>query len=599
MLRCFVILLAVMLPAYPSSAGWHFLKDGRVGQGDLAGDPVRVTFADGSTAAVPREQIDESLADVELEARVDQIIRGLSNNKPFNDAIPVLSRLSWSATPRLLHHVRTGDVITAPLAMACLQFCWTQEARQPVLEKLDSRNTTERDLAMRVLRVGESPEDLAKLLKPYTNSRYLDVAATAFGAVEAIEPDPDRLLGLIADQRRWRGLAPALTRYHDPQLIPHTQKMSLNVELMPIAYVALIHQNDDSTLTLKRMAQTVGSTVPLRRELAAEHLMWHGTTNELEALRAALAKDDDVYARASIEAAIEAIERRQRTWGDRKPAPPRRPGRGDDAPPRIDDPAEAYRQALALLEGDDAVTHYEQAMRVYRTAERFEPVLRYHKEVADRSDKADDPQAARANARLELQAKLLAIPFRSATHGQPADERQPPVAHSLIAPVRDFFEERRPNFGKLVEKTASAFFNTVHVGIDVASEREHLTVVSIGDGVVRSVGTVRSWGGIVIVEHALPDGSRFCSLYGHLSPFTCVAPGQVVKQGQKLGAIGRTGTWENGGYLAHLHFGIHLGPYAPPNTRPDWIAGYLAPDRFAADHGWIDPRNFIARHVKR
>ena len=139
----------------------------------------------------------------------------------------------------------------------------------------------------------------------------------------------------------------------------------------------------------------------------------------------------------------------------------------------------------------------------------------------------------------------------------------------------------------------------------------------------------------VVVEHLLPGGERFCSLYAHLSPFVCVAPGDVVAKGQKIGAIGRSFSWENGGYIAHLHFAIHegafwqtykpatmhevrwegvtyrgkvlqsdfdetwlevftrKGPYAvrKPTT---WICGYVTKQTWdEGKHGWIDPQKFL------
>jgi murein DD-endopeptidase MepM/ murein hydrolase activator NlpD len=85
--------------------------------------------------------------------------------------------------------------------------------------------------------------------------------------------------------------------------------------------------------------------------------------------------------------------------------------------------------------------------------------------------------------------------------------------------------------------------------------------VAIGNGLVREVRCAPTWGFMLVIEHVLPDGQRFCSLYAHLSPFVCVAPGDSVTKGRKIGSIGRGYTWENGGYVAHLHFGIHKGPF--------------------------------------
>src|SRR4029077_9112778 len=83
-------------------------------------------------------------------------------------------------------------------------------------------------------------------------------------------------------------------------------------------------------------------------------------------------------------------------------------------------------------------------------------------------------------------------------------------------------------------------------------------------------------------------GKPFCSLYGHLSPMIHVRPGDVVEAGQQLGAIGRGFSVDNGGYFAHLHFGIHRGRYA---TETRWVCGYVSPQAFASGaHTWLDPQ---------
>jgi hypothetical protein len=93
-----------------------------------------------------------------------------------------------------------------------------------------------------------------------------------------------------------------------------------------------------------------------------------------------------------------------------------------------------------------------------------------------------------------------------------------------------------------------------HVGDDAAWQQDHETVVAIGPGIVRSVDLgQKPWGGLVVIEHASAAGGRFCSLYGHLGPLVSVQPGQIVRQGGKVGAVVPSYSHANGGYLAHLH----------------------------------------------
>lgn len=48
-----------------------------------------------------------------------------------------------------------------------------------------------------------------------------------------------------------------------------------------------------------------------------------------------------------------------------------------------------------------------------------------------------------------------------------------------------------------------------------------------------------------------------------------------------------------GGYVSHLHFGIHRTGFSG-----NWITGYLSPQQFEDDHSWIDPQPFIRERMK-
>jgi hypothetical protein len=63
----------------------------------------------------------------------------------------------------------------------------------------------------------------------------------------------------------------------------------------------------------------------------------------------------------------------------------------------------------------------------------------------------------------------------------------------------------------------------------------------------------------VLLEHALPDGSKVLSLYAHLKKETTapVSVGTTVERGAKLGRIGASGTDK-----AHLHFQFQSVPSA-------------------------------------
>ncbi|CAK7017515.1 Murein DD-endopeptidase MepM [Saezia sanguinis] len=83
-----------------------------------------------------------------------------------------------------------------------------------------------------------------------------------------------------------------------------------------------------------------------------------------------------------------------------------------------------------------------------------------------------------------------------------------------------------------------------HKGIDYAAPTG-TTVRTVGDGRIEFAGVQRGYGNVVIVSH---DKTR-STLYAHMSRID-VTKGQLVQQGDPIGAVGQTG-WATG---PHLHF---------------------------------------------
>jgi murein DD-endopeptidase MepM/ murein hydrolase activator NlpD len=77
-------------------------------------------------------------------------------------------------------------------------------------------------------------------------------------------------------------------------------------------------------------------------------------------------------------------------------------------------------------------------------------------------------------------------------------------------------------------------------------------------------GAGGDWGFLVAIEHRLEDGRYLTSTYGHLAFDILVKPGDVVKAGQRIGTLGLSTSVENGGYGAHIHFGLGDGPFRRP-----------------------------------
>jgi len=104
-----------------------------------------------------------------------------------------------------------------------------------------------------------------------------------------------------------------------------------------------------------------------------------------------------------------------------------------------------------------------------------------------------------------------------------------------------------------------------HAGEDMAWFREGCSVYAIGNGIVRMIqGAGGNWGFLALIEHRLANGDYACSLYGHLAWDLLVKPGDVIRKGQKIGTVGLSCSVENGGYGAHLHFGIADNPFRKP-----------------------------------
>ena len=99
--------------------------------------------------------------------------------------------------------------------------------------------------------------------------------------------------------------------------------------------------------------------------------------------------------------------------------------------------------------------------------------------------------------------------------------------------------------------------------------------------VVKNLPTHLDYGGMVILQHAIPSGEHFYSLYGHLNPDVCntLQVGQKIAAGQIFSTLGTTE--QNGGWAPHLHLqlamsldGLESGwpGVADPDELPFWNA---------------------------
>lgn len=110
--------------------------------------------------------------------------------------------------------------------------------------------------------------------------------------------------------------------------------------------------------------------------------------------------------------------------------------------------------------------------------------------------------------------------------------------------------------------------NTIraHKGVDYAAPIG-TPVKATGDGKILFKGPNGGYGKTVVIQH----GSRYSTLYAHLSKFARINRGQRVSQGQVIGYVGATGLATG----PHLHYefrlnGIHRNPLTVklPNAAP-------------------------------
>jgi murein DD-endopeptidase MepM/ murein hydrolase activator NlpD len=107
--------------------------------------------------------------------------------------------------------------------------------------------------------------------------------------------------------------------------------------------------------------------------------------------------------------------------------------------------------------------------------------------------------------------------------------------------------------------------NRQHHGVDFTAPIG-TPIYAVSDGTVREAGTFNGWGRTVVIEHELPNGEKFVSLYAHLSRFEKnLRNGSIVKRSQLIAHSGNTGASTG----PHLHLEIRtLTEGIHPLSRP-------------------------------
>lgn len=139
--------------------------------------------------------------------------------------------------------------------------------------------------------------------------------------------------------------------------------------------------------------------------------------------------------------------------------------------------------------------------------------------------------------------------------------------------LRKAFLRTPVNFTRISSKFTTSRFHPVlhrfrsHKGVDYAAPTG-TPVRASGDGKIVFRGRKGGYGNAIIIQH----GSRYTTLYGHLSKFNShLSTGSKVKQGQVIAYVGSTGLASG----PHLHYefridGVHRNPLTVkiPSSNP-------------------------------
>lgn len=125
-----------------------------------------------------------------------------------------------------------------------------------------------------------------------------------------------------------------------------------------------------------------------------------------------------------------------------------------------------------------------------------------------------------------------------------------PTANGFIRPASGTFTS---GFGHRKNPTGSGY--QLHAGIDIANGTGTPILAAASGKVIVSNYNNGGYGNLIVIRHNV-NGQTIDTLYGHMSARN-VNVGDIVSQGQQIGAMGSTGDSTG----SHLHFEIHPGGY--------------------------------------
>ncbi len=448
------------------------------------------------------------------------------------------------------------------MSLYLLQFVWSPDAIPPLTALLRSDSSQEARLLAFSALDKNAKETLNSIMPSLVNDQNPEIAGIALEQLEMQKPDLERIISAIARPEIWKSLELHLPRYYTGELTSKTLTMlkaGKTTNEKSTAIASLISQNANTEEIRKYVSGLMKSYDPAIRELSAEYLSWHGTETELPPLDESIKNEQDIYALGSMKAAQDSIRKRYSI------------------------------KTATNTQSVPIPANFKDAFDFLKKSETFEPLY-------VKGKKEDELFNEQRTERMKLTGLVFSIPGLSGDGNVQTACEKTAAADSLVPPVRSYLDQTRKAFGVKIGKSSADAGEIVRV-CDIAGMRKtYLTVVSIGNGVVKSAEYNRNWGFAVIIEHTGTDGSKFCSLYAHLSPFIHVRKDSTVSAGEKIGSIGRHFTWENGGFGAHLQFGIYNDAF---DSSSICQVSYIPADEFAKGlHKWVNPQSFIQEKMK-
>jgi murein DD-endopeptidase MepM/ murein hydrolase activator NlpD len=131
------------------------------------------------------------------------------------------------------------------------------------------------------------------------------------------------------------------------------------------------------------------------------------------------------------------------------------------------------------------------------------------------------------------------------------DQRSQSAAKPVGWPTRGWITS---NFG--MRNSPFTGRRKMHEGLDIAA-RSGTPITATADGIVSRAETASGYGKLVVIDH----GYGYRTYYAHNSKIF-VKVGQRVKRGEKVAAVGSTGSSTG----SHLHYEVRLNN-APLNPR--------------------------------